>query len=136
TDRHAFGRDQREVRNRDPICRARPVLRMGDQAVAARRVRFYGALKEMSEWRATMGVSSLYAELDRRAGEVADQVVRWRHHLHAHPELSNREVNTAALIADQLRSLGLDEVRTGIAGHGIVGILRGGRPGERVVALR
>ncbi|MEU8899223.1 amidohydrolase [Nocardia sp. NPDC048505] len=77
-----------------------------------------------------------YAELDQRAAAVAEQVVRWRRHLHQHPELSNRESATAALIAEHLRSLGLDEVRTGIAGHGVVGVLRGGAAGDRVVALR
>ncbi|MER6117794.1 amidohydrolase [Streptomyces sp. NPDC001743] len=75
-------------------------------------------------------------ELDRRAAQVAEQVVAWRQHLHQNPELPNREVRTARLIADHLRSLGLDDVRTGIAGHGVVGVLRGGRPGDRVVALR
>ncbi|MFF5789010.1 M20 family metallopeptidase [Streptomyces sp. NPDC012693] len=83
-----------------------------------------------------MDSEAMHDELDRRAAGVADQVVAWRRHLHRHPELSNREVNTARLVADQLRALGLDEVRTGIAGHGVVGVLRGGVPGERVVALR
>ncbi|MEU0545493.1 amidohydrolase [Nocardia sp. NPDC005978] len=80
--------------------------------------------------------ASMHDELDRRAAAVADQVVTWRRHLHAHPELSNRERETAALIAEHLRGLYLDEVRTGIAGHGVVGVLRGGQGGERVVALR
>ncbi|MER6096019.1 amidohydrolase [Streptomyces sp. NPDC001728] len=83
-----------------------------------------------------MGGETIHGELDERAASVADRVVAWRHHLHRHPELSNREVNTARLVADELRALGLDEVRTGIAGHGVVGVLRGGGPGERVVALR
>ncbi|MFJ7154214.1 M20 family metallopeptidase [Streptomyces sp. NPDC101118] len=78
----------------------------------------------------------VYAELDRRAAEAAADVVAWRHHLHRHPELPNREAGTARYVAGHLRSLGLDEVRTGIAGHGVVGVLRGGLPGERVVALR
>ncbi len=82
------------------------------------------------------GNNPLYAEIDARAAAVADQVIAWRHHIHQHPELSNREVNTAAMIADHLRSLHLDEVRTGIAGHGVVGVLRGGGGGERVIALR
>lgn len=81
-------------------------------------------------------IDVLRAEMDRRAAEVAGQVVAWRRHVHRHPELSNREARTAELIAGHLRSLGLDEVRTGIAGHGVVGVLRGGRPGPRVVALR
>ncbi len=75
-------------------------------------------------------------ELDRRVTEVAGQVIAWRQHLHRHPELPNRESATAKLIEDHLRSLGLDEVRTGLAGHGVVGVLRGGAPGDRVVALR
>ncbi|MGW2255523.1 M20 metallopeptidase family protein [Kitasatospora sp. NPDC001660] len=77
-----------------------------------------------------------HAELDRRAAGVAEQVVAWRRHLHQYPELPNREAATSRLIEEQLRALGLDQVRTGIAGHGVVGVLRGGRPGERVVALR
>lgn len=78
----------------------------------------------------------LRATLDRRVEEVRDQLIAWRHHLHAHPELSNRERETAAFLAERLREAGLDEVRTGIAGHGVVGVLRGGLPGARVAALR
>lgn len=65
---------------------------------------------------------------------VAPEIVRIRHDIHRHPELSNREVRTAALVADHLRALGL-EVRTGIAHTGVVGVLRGGRPGP-VLAVR
>ncbi|MFJ3816884.1 M20 family metallopeptidase [Streptomyces sp. NPDC090056] len=83
-----------------------------------------------------MNSGAMHEELDARAAGTAERVVSWRHHLHRHPELSNREVNTARLVADHLRSLGIDEVRTGIAGHGVVGVLRGGAAGERVVALR
>jgi metal-dependent amidase/aminoacylase/carboxypeptidase family protein len=54
-----------------------------------------------------------------------------RRDLHQHPELSGQEVRTAKVVADRLRSLGL-EVRTGIGGHGVVGILTGGRPGPLV----
>jgi amidohydrolase len=77
--------------------------------------------------------------LDRR---IADAVARFapaaieqRHHIHQHPELGNGEVETAKLVAAHLRSLGFDEVRTGIAHTGVVGVLRGGRPGA-VVAVR
>lgn len=85
--------------------------------------------------------SALYAELDGGARAVAGDVVAWRRHVHQFPELSNREHNTAALIADHLRSLGLDEVRTGIAGHGVVGVLHGAAAADvgqarRVAALR
>lgn len=75
-------------------------------------------------------------QLDRSSEKTAPQVIAWRRHLHRHPELSNREVQTARLVADHLRSLGLDEVRTGIAGHGVVGVLRGGLAGPNTVALR
>jgi amidohydrolase len=76
----------------------------------------------------------LDAEIDRRAAQVQGKVVAWRRDIHAHPELSNRETRTAELVAQHLRSLGL-EVRTGVARTGVVGVLRGGRPGP-VVALR
>ncbi len=83
-----------------------------------------------------MTTGAIYAELDRRAAQVADQVIQWRHHLHRHPELSNRESKTAAYITERLRSLHLDEVRTGIAGHCIAAVLRGGTSGDRTIALR
>jgi amidohydrolase len=86
--------------------------------------------------RRDMGANQIHAGIDESAAAVERRVIEWRHHIHANPELPNREVRTAALITDHLRSLGLDEVRTGIAGHGVVGVLRGGRPGDRVVALR
>ncbi len=76
----------------------------------------------------------LAAEVDRLAAAVMPQVVTWRRDIHQHPELSNREFRTAALVAEHLRSLGL-EVRTEVAHTGVVGVLRGGRPGP-VVALR
>ncbi len=86
----------------------------------------------------TMTDDPVHTALDRLAGETAAQVIAWRRHLHRHPELSNREEATARLVAGHLRSLGLDEVRTGIAGHGVVGVLRGtaGGGGGRVAALR
>jgi len=76
----------------------------------------------------------LDAEIDRRAAQVEGKVVAWRRDIHAHPELSNREVRTAQLVAEHLRALGL-EVRTGVAHNGVVAVLRGGRPGP-AVALR
>ena len=78
--------------------------------------------------------SRLDAEVDRRAAQVAGKVVAWRRDIHEHPELSNRETRTADLVAQHLRALGL-EVRTGVAHTGVIGVLRGGRPGP-VVALR
>lgn len=62
------------------------------------------------------------------------QITDLRHRIHENPELSNREVETAALVAEHLRALGL-EVRTDVAHTGVVGVLRGGNPGP-VVAVR
>ncbi|HEX5831320.1 MAG TPA: amidohydrolase, partial [Gemmatimonadaceae bacterium] len=78
--------------------------------------------------------ATLAAEIDRRAAAVMPKVVAWRRDIHEHPELSNRETRTGKLVADHLRSLGL-EVRAGVAKTGVVGVLKGGRPGP-VVALR
>ncbi|MSS45354.1 amidohydrolase [Cutibacterium sp. WCA-380-WT-3A] len=80
--------------------------------------------------------TQLLADLDRRVAATAPDMVSWRHHLHAHPELSNREEKTASFVAESLRSMGVDDVRTGIAGHGVVGVLRGGQAGDGVVVLR
>ena len=76
----------------------------------------------------------LAAEIDRAVEGVMDKVIAWRRDIHEHPELSNREFRTAGIVAEHLRSLGL-EVRTEVAHTGVVGVLKGGRPGP-VVALR
>jgi amidohydrolase len=77
----------------------------------------------------------LHAQIDRRASEVTDDVISWRRDIHENPELGNREFRTAGIVAEHLRSLGLDEVRTDVAHTGVVGVLRGGRPGP-VLGLR
>lgn len=69
------------------------------------------------------------------AASVAPKVIEWRRDIHQHPELSNREVRTAKLVAKHLKKLKLDEVREGIAHTGVIGVLKGGKPGP-VVALR
>lgn len=74
------------------------------------------------------------ARVEAAVDQVNPRVVAWRRDLHANPELGFAETRTAAVVADHLRSLGL-EVRTGVGRTGVVGILRGGRPG-RTVALR
>jgi len=78
--------------------------------------------------------SPLAREIDRRAAQLEPKAIAWRRDIHQHPELSNREVRTSKLVADHLRALGI-EVKTGVAKTGVVGLLRGGRPGP-VVALR
>ncbi len=72
--------------------------------------------------------------IESKLPAVMPKVVAWRRDLHQHPELSFEEVRTAAIVAKHLRSLGI-EVQTGIGKTGVVGILRGGKPGP-VVALR
>ncbi len=65
---------------------------------------------------------------------VNPKVVEWRRYLHQHPELGNREFKTAEMVAKHLRSLGI-EVREKVGVTGVVGVLKGGKPGP-VVALR
>ncbi len=79
-------------------------------------------------------LADVRADLDRIADRIEPKVIEWRRDIHEHPELGNREVRTAALVADHLKRLGY-EVRTGVAKTGIVAVLRGGKPGP-VVALR
>ena len=68
------------------------------------------------------------------AKKIEQKVIEWLRDIHAHPEFGNREVRTAALVANHLNSLGM-EVTTGVGVTGVVGILKGGKPGP-VIALR
>lgn len=68
------------------------------------------------------------------SSDLEAQVIEWRRHIHANPELSNREFETAKMVAEHLRSLGM-EVETGVAHTGVVGLLNGGKPGP-TIALR
>lgn len=79
-------------------------------------------------------VPVLTAQMQNRIAAIEPKVVAWRRDIHEHPELGNREVRTAKLVADHLRSLGI-EVKTGVAHTGVVGLLKGGKPGP-VVLLR
>jgi len=72
--------------------------------------------------------------LDKEIADIESKVIEWRRDFHQNPELSNREFKTAAKIEAHLRSLGM-EVQTGIAHTGVVGILKGKKPGK-VLALR
>ena len=85
--------------------------------------------------RTVLPANSLQAAIDAAAVALTPQLIAWRRDLHQHPELGNREVRTAGIVAAHLRTLGLDEVRTGVAHTGVVGLLKGARPGP-VVALR
>ena len=78
--------------------------------------------------------SPFSSELQNLIESVEDKVIEWRRDIHQHPELGNREFRTAAVVADHLRSLGI-EVQTEVAHTGVIGILRGAHP-DPVVALR
>jgi amidohydrolase len=88
----------------------------------------------------SFGLSSLAVDqkMDSRVGAIVTQItpalIETRRDIHCHPELSMEETRTAALVADYFRKLGL-EVRSGIGGTGVLGILRGGKPGP-VVGMR
>lgn len=83
---------------------------------------------------AAQSLASLHAIIDEAAAAIEENVIEWRRDIHAHPELSNREFRTAGVVAAHLEALGI-EIRTEVAHTGVVGVLRGGRPGP-VVALR
>lgn len=70
--------------------------------------------------------------IDNQAKKVEGKVIEWRRDLHLNPELSNRETRTAGIVAKHLRSLGMD-VETNIAHTGVVGILKGAKPGPTVM---
>ena len=66
---------------------------------------------------------------------ILPDIVQTRHHLHQNPELSGQEQATSAYVAERLRAFGLDDVQTGLAGHGVTGVLRGRKDGP-MLALR
>ena len=80
------------------------------------------------------GQTKLKNGTDQSANKIEHKVIEWRRDFHRHPELGNNEVRTAEVIAKHLRSLGID-VKTGVAKTGVVGVLKGNKPGP-VVALR
>lgn len=79
--------------------------------------------------------SSREAQIAEATAALRPQLVAQRRDFHKHPELSNREERTSRVIAEKLRALGFDEVKTGVGKYGVVGLLKGARPGP-VVAVR
>lgn len=77
---------------------------------------------------AQKGTTDLTAKINAAADKIESKTITWRRDLHEHPELGNNEVRTAKIIADHLRSLGL-EVTEGVGKTGVVGVLRGAKPG-------
>jgi amidohydrolase len=80
------------------------------------------------------GAAITEAQLDQAARSITSQVTTWRRDFHQNPELGNRETRTSQKVAEHLKALGI-EVRTGIAHTGVVGVLKGGKPGP-TIALR
>jgi amidohydrolase len=83
---------------------------------------------------AAWAAQPLAGAADQKAQAIEGKVIAWRRDIHQNPELSNREARTAKIVADHLRKLGMS-VETGIAMHGVVGLLKTGRPGP-TIALR
>ncbi|MGB5385037.1 MAG: amidohydrolase, partial [Lutimonas sp.] len=74
------------------------------------------------------GQSLNSAKMDQEILKIESKVIEWRHDLHQNPELGNREFRTSEIIAKHLTSLGID-VKTEVAKTGVVGVLKGGKPG-------
>jgi amidohydrolase len=77
----------------------------------------------------------MISTIQKLAKEVAPKVQSWRHHIHANPELSFQEFETARFVSDRLTDFGISHEH-GIAGTGVVGIIEGKNPGSKVIALR
>jgi len=86
-----------------------------------RTIKTFGGLDMLKDW---------HSQLEEAYGQMVD----WRRHLHQNPELSFQEVETPKMIAEILKDYGI-EVRTNVGGRGIVGTIRGGKPGK-TIALR
>ena len=80
------------------------------------------------------GQSALKSKINTKAESINQKVITWRRDIHQNPELGNREFKTSEKIAAHLKSLGI-EVQEKVAYTGVVGILKGGKPGP-VVLLR
>ncbi len=75
-------------------------------------------------------------ELRTDVDEILPGVIADRRHLHEHPELAFQEYETAKFVAERLSSLGLEDIRTGVGGTGVTGLIRGGRGDGKVVMVR
>ena len=78
--------------------------------------------------------ADLKISLEEELETLMPKVIEWRHDIHQHPELGNREFRTSNKIKVHLESLGI-EVESGIAYTGLVGMIKGGKPGP-TIALR
>ncbi len=72
------------------------------------------------------------SEITRRVELESNAIIQWRRHLHQHPELSHQEKCTAAYVVEQLREMGIENIKTGIGGYGVVAEIDSGRPGKMI----
>jgi amidohydrolase len=77
-----------------------------------------------------------HAKIDELCDKFESKTIASRQDIHRHPELGNNEVRTAKIIADHLKDCGFDEIKTGVGVHGVVGILKGSLPGDKVFGMR
>jgi len=77
----------------------------------------------------------ILSRVEQLTSKVIPKVVEIRRDIHAHPELSNREERTSQVVAERLKEIGVDEINSGVAHHGVVALIRGKKPGP-TVALR
>lgn len=84
---------------------------------------------------ATPAADAREQQIARAAEALRSQLVEQRRDFHMNPELSNREERTSRIVAERLRALGLEDVRTGVGRHGVTALLKGTKPGP-VVAVR
>lgn len=84
-------------------------------------------------------VASSAASRDQQIAQAAEalraRLIEQRRDFHMHPELSNREERTSRVVAERLRALGLEDVKTNVGRHGVTALLRGAKPGP-VIAVR
>src|SRR5213592_877338 len=85
--------------------------------------------------RSAAGAVTREQQIAKTAEALREKLVERRRDFHMHPELSNREERTSRIVAERLRALGLDEVKTGVGKYGVVALLKGSKPGP-VVAVR
>ena len=71
-----------------------------------------------------------------RIAEFHADMTAWRHDLHQHPELALKETRTSGVVQQLLHDFGVDEVHAGLAGTGVVGVIRGAHPGSAAIGLR
>jgi len=95
----------------------------------------FAALPALSPSASRCRAEDLDGRIAKLVEEVAPSVIEWRRDFHAHPELANREERTGRVIAERLREMGITELQTGVAGHGVVALVRGAKPGP-TLALR